>query len=38
VVELGCGSAQKTGILLNELLARDGSEQAGFLPEECLAH
>lgn len=27
VVELGCGTAQKTGILLNELLARDGSDQ-----------
>lgn len=27
VVELGCGSAQKTSILLNELLARDGPEQ-----------
>jgi hypothetical protein len=28
VVELGCGSAQKTSILLNQLLARDGPEQA----------
>lgn len=27
MVELGCGSAQKTSILLNELLARDGPEQ-----------
>lgn len=40
MVELGCGSAQKTSILLNELLARDGSEQvlvhgvrAGLLPQ-----
>lgn len=35
VVELGCGSASKTSILLNELLARDGSDQVLFAAALC---
>ena len=37
VVELGCGSAAKTGILLNELLARDGPGAVRFAGVDCSA-
>jgi len=35
VVELGCGSAQKTGILLNALAARDGAAAVRFAGVDC---
>lgn len=35
MVELGCGSAQKTGILLNALAARDGAAAVRFVGVDC---
>lgn len=37
VVELGCGSASKTGILINELIARDGAAAVRFVGIDCSA-
>ena len=35
MVELGCGSAQKTSILLNALAARDGAAAVRFAGVDC---
>lgn len=35
MVELGCGSAQKTSILLNALAARDGAAVVRFAGVDC---
>jgi uncharacterized SAM-dependent methyltransferase len=37
VVELGCGSASKTGILINELIERDGAAAVRFVGIDCSA-
>lgn len=37
IVELGCGSASKTGTILDELLSRDGPAAVRFAGVDCSA-